>query len=115
MENPFVDVKHDSFEKAILWMYYEGIAAGKDATHFNPEDICTRKQIATFLWRAEGKPERSAHRTFPDVKDDQFKAPIYWALSERITKGYPDGTFRPDNPCTRGQIVTFLYRAMYLR
>ena len=113
MENPFTDVKADRFEKAILWAYYEGITTGTgDGTTFSPEATCTRKQIVTFLWRYHGKPApESSEITFTDVKNDRFAAAILWAAEQGITTGTGDGsTFSPEAPCTRKQIVTFLYR-----
>jgi len=114
MENPFTDVKHDRFEKAILWAYYEGITTGTgDGTTFSPEDTCTRKQIVTFLWRAAGQPEpESMENPFTDVKHDRFEKAILWAYYEGITTGTGDGTtFSPEATCTRKQIATFLYRS----
>ena len=113
MVNPFVDVKADRFEKAILWAYYEGITSGTgDGSTFSPENTCTRKQIVTFLWRYHGCPEpQSMNNPFVDVKSDRFEKAILWAYYEGITSGTGDGsTFSPENSCTRKQIVTFLYR-----
>ena len=114
MVNPFTDVKSDRFEKAILWAYYEGITTGTTATTFSGEDTCTRKQIVTFLWRFRGQPEpQNMDNPFVDVKADRFQKAILWAYYEGITTGTGDGTtFSPENPCTRKQIVTFLYRDM---
>ena len=113
MENPFTDVKHDRFEKAILWAYYEGITKGTSATEFSPEKPCTRKQIVTFLWRWAGQPNPASDKNpFTDVKNDQFRNAILWAYYEGITTGKTATTFLPEDVCIRGQIVTFLYRAM---
>ena len=115
MDNPFEDVKRgDQFEKAILWAYYSGITKGTDDTHFSPENPCTRKQIVMFLWRFHNKPEpESMENPFSDVKrGDQFEKAILWALGEGITTGKTKTTFEPESPCTRGQIVTFLYRSV---
>ena len=113
MVNPFTDVKHDSFEKAILWAYYAGITSGTgDGTNFSPENPCTRKQIVTFLWRYNGKPDpASMDNPFTDVKHDSFEKAILWAYGEGITTGKSATTFLPEGTCTRCQIVTFLYRA----
>ena len=37
---------------------------------------------------------------------------VLWAVEKGITNGMTATTFVPGNPCTRGQVVTFLYRAM---
>ena len=49
---------------------------------------------------------------FTDVqnKDDYFYTPVYWAVEKGITAGTTETTFSPKNPCTRAQIVTFLWR-----
>ena len=120
-ENPFVDVSATGstapYYKAILWAYENGITTGFDATHFKPSNPCTRGQVVTFLWRAEGKPapENTAN-PFSDVSAEGRTAPYYdaiiWAADYGVTGGYEDGTFRPNNTCTRAHIVTFLYRCM---
>ena len=111
--NPFVDVAGtDYFYDPVLWAYSQGITAGQDATHFNPTGFCTRAQAVTFLWRAAGEPEPlSTASIFPDVQEGTYyyKA-VLWAVEQGITNGFPDGTFCPDQTCTRGQIVTFLWR-----
>ena len=112
LDNPFTDVKHDRFEKAILWAAENGITNGYSDGTFRPEDLCTRKQIVTFLWRNAGSPEPvSMDNPFPDVKHDQFEKAILWAAENHITTGFKDGSFGPEKMCTRGQIVSFLYRA----
>ena len=113
-ENPFVDIAEDMFcYDAVLWAYENKITTGKDETHFNPSGDCTRAQVVTFLWRAAGEPEpKDAKVSFPDVAEGKYytKA-VAWAVENGITAGYKDGTFGPDDTCTRGQIVTFLWRA----
>ena len=110
---PFTDVKADRFADAILWAVDNGITSGTgDGTTFSPEAPCTRKQIVTFLWRAAGCPEpKNSKNPFTDVKSDRFEQAILWAYYEGITSGTTATTFSPENPCTRKQIVTFLYRS----
>ena len=117
-ENPFVDVASTSpYYKAILWAYENGITTGIDDTHFKPSNPCTRGQVVTFLWRADGTPApQSDENPFKDVSKTGKTAPFYeailWAAENSITTGYSDNTFRPAATCTRGQIVTFIYRDM---
>ena len=110
--NPFSDVKtSDYFYKPVLWAYYNGITTGRTATKFDPNASCTRGQAVTFLWRAAGSPSATASSSFSDVKGDEFFAPaVAWAVSQGITVGTTSTTFSPYRTCTRGQIVTFLYR-----
>lgn len=51
---------------------------------------------------------------FTDVKDPSkyYYTPVLWAYSNNITSGMTATTFGPDGTCTRGQVVTFLWRAM---
>jgi len=111
---PFTDVGSKAFyRKAVLWAVEQGITSGTSATTFGPNETCTRGQIATFLWRAKGKPTpKSSNMPFVDVsaKNFAYKA-VLWAVENKITSGTSKTTFAPSDPCTRGQIVTFLYRA----
>ena len=112
-DNPFTDVKPGAYYyDAVLWAVEQNITNGVSATAFGPDRGCTRGQVVTFLWRAEGKPEPSkTDNPFDDVKPDAYyyKA-VLWAVEKGITKGTSANKFSPDNTCTRGQIVTFLYR-----
>lgn len=50
--------------------------------------------------------------SFADVSSDAWYAdPVTWAVGQGITNGTSETTFSPDDTCTRGQIITFLYRA----
>ena len=113
--NPFDDVNpSDYYYKAVLWAVENGVTAGTSAGKFSPEASCTRGQVVTFMWRAMGKeiPETDQN-PFGDVKDtDYFYQPVLWAVENGITAGTGAGKFAPDDSCTRGQVVTFLYRAM---
>ena len=113
-ESPFVDVKDTSqyYYKAVLWAVENGITTGTDATHFSPNKGCTRAQVVTFQWRANGKPAPgTSTNPFTDVKADQYYYDaVLWAVGKGVTTGTTATTFSPDKTCTRGQIVTFLYR-----
>lgn len=111
---PFADVPSDAYYyDAVRWAVSEGITTGTDATHFSPDDVCTRAQVVTFLWRFFDEPNVSTARRFADVSEDAyyFRA-VSWALRKYITNGTSYDTFSPDQPCTRAQVVTFLNRAM---
>ncbi|MBR3991313.1 MAG: S-layer homology domain-containing protein, partial [Clostridia bacterium] len=113
VRNPFKDVaKKDYFYKAVLWAVEKGITKGTDAAHFSPNDTCTRGQIVTFLYRWKGEPKpKSTVSTFRDVKSkDYFYNAVLWAVENEITNGMDATHFAPNATCTRGQIVTFLYR-----
>ncbi len=110
--NPFTDVKPDAYYyKAVLWAVEKGITSGTSATTFSPNQSCTRGQIVTFLYKAAGSPSVSGSNPFKDVKSgDYFYSPVLWAVKNGITSGTSATTFSPSQSCTRGQIVTFLYK-----
>ena len=113
-DNPFVDVKeNDFYYNAVLWAVENGITNGADATHFNPNGVCNRAQVVTFLYRAFGNPAVVAtENPFTDVPAGAFyAAPVLWAVENGITNGLSATEFGPNTNCNRAQIVTFLYRA----
>ncbi len=109
---PFADVKTDAYYyKAVLWAVEKGITVGTSATTFSPDTTVDRSQTVTLLWRAAGKPAQMAENPFGDVKSGTYyESAVLWAVSEKITEGTTATTFSPADGCTRGQIVTFLYR-----
>ena len=113
VKNPFPDVKEGAFYyEPVLWAVSHGITSGVSETRFAPNDSCTRAQVVTFLWRAAGEPEpTTTDNPFTDVKPSAYyyKA-VLWAVENGITTGMSSTTFGPNNSCTRGQVVTFLYR-----
>lgn len=114
-ENPFSDVEEGKwYYDAVLWAVEEGITEGyEDTDLFGTGDTCTRGQIATFLYRCAKEPVLSStENPFTDLNENAFYyTAVLWAVENGITNGYADTTeFGPMNECTRGQIVTFLYR-----
>lgn len=109
----FDDVKSGAFySDAVQWAVENGITNGTGKNTFSPNDVCLRYQIVMFLWRAAGQPEAKAAVSFADVKPgDIFYEAVQWAVERGITKGTSSTSFSPFAPCTRGQIVTFLYRS----
>ena len=113
VENPFEDVSSDAYYyDAVLWAVKAGITSGTSATTFSPDNPCTRAQMATFLWRAAGSPDPvSKTCIFADVPADAYYATaVQWAYEQGITSGTSATTYSPDEPCTRGQMATFLWR-----
>ena len=109
---PFVDVPADSYYyDAVLWAMELGITKGTSDTAFSPNATCSRAQIVTFLWRANGSPAVGGSVTFSDVAADAYYVTaVIWAEKNGITGGIGGGLFGSNNHCTRAQIVTFLYR-----
>lgn len=114
--NPFKDVNavtHSSYYKAILWASQKGIAAGTSTTTFSPDQVCTRAQIVTFLYRYAGKPSGYYSNPFKDVgatNEASYYNAILWASGKGITTGSSPTTFSPYASCNRAEAVTFLYR-----
>ena len=114
--NPFRDVNavtHSSYYKAILWASQKGITSGTSATAFSPDQVCTRAQIVTFLYRYAGQPSGYYSNPFKDVSatnEASYYNAILWAVGKGITTGTSATTFSPYASCNRAEAVTFLYR-----
>ena len=114
----FDDVKDSKqyYYDAVYWAYNHTpqITNGTSAKLFSPKTGCTRAQVVTFLWRAMGEPAPvSQANPFKDVKAGQYYSDaVLWAVEQGITNGTSADRFSPDSVCTRGQIVTFLWRAL---
>ncbi len=120
-ENQYEDVTDDTayYYKAVQWaaemdMEFSGI--------FRPGEPCDRGSAVYFIWKAGGSPKAEAKASFTDLPEapkdggqyywNDFLDAVNWALEQGVTKGTGDGsTFSSGSPCTRGQIVTFLFRA----
>lgn len=98
---------------AIQWAVEAGVTTGTNAsgTLFSPDMTVTRAQAVTFLYRAMGSPSVAGSAGFSDVDpDDWFADAAIWAVKQGITNGTGNNTFTPDRECSRGEILTFLYR-----
>ena len=121
-KSPFKDVPTShTFYKAILWAYQKGITKGYSDGTFGVNRNVSRGESMMFLWRLKGKqePTPASVSPFKDVpKTHTFYKAILWGYQKHITTGYTSGekkgTFGINENCTRGQIVTFLYRARNL-
>lgn len=112
--SPFTDVQNpnDYYYKAVLWAVENKITTGTSPTKFSPNQTVTRGQFVTFLYRISKEPYASNVYQFNDVKDQNafYYKPVCWAYRNDITTGTSSNTFSPNAPCTRGQVVTFIYR-----
>ena len=110
----FADVPANAyFADAVKWAVDKDVTNGLTDTMFGPYESCTRTQIVTFLWRAAGSPEPKTASSFTDVPASAYYAKaVAWAIENGITNGMTETTFAPNATCTRGQSVTFLYRAL---
>ena len=112
--NPFTDVTPGSYYyDAVQWAVAQGITVGTSANTFSPDVTCTRGQAVTFLYRYEKSPVVSGGNAFTDVPSNAYYTnAVQWAVNNGVTSGTSATTFSPNATCTRGQIVTFLYRDM---
>ena len=120
--NPYDDTVGGYYETAAAWAFYNDYESGDAAAGgrrlFNGQTPCTRATAVTYLWRLSGRPTVSLNkaRVFQDMSayasEESLSVlqAVAWAVQNGITNGTSPTTFRPEATCTRGQIVTFLYR-----
>lgn len=95
------------YYKAALWAMEQGMIGSE----FGANDPCTRAMAVTYIWKQAGSPE-APDVSFTDVPAGaDYAQAVAWALEKGVTGGTGSNQFSPNNTCTRGQIVTFLYRA----
>ncbi len=106
----FADVKDGAwYAKAVAWAVENGITNGTDLG-FEPDRVCTRAEIVTFLHRVNNEPAPTAATSFTDLTQDWYKDAVAWAVENGITKGVGGNRFAPNDTCTRGQAAAFMYR-----
>ena len=112
VELPFTDVSESSwYYEAVKFMYEQGLMAGTGETTFSPNTATTRGMIAAILYRLEGNPETDASMSFTDIDPGEYYSEaIAWAAEQGIVAGYSETLFGPDDPVTREQLVSMLYR-----
>lgn len=110
LANPFTNLSgNEYYAKAAVWAYSMGMVSG---TAFDANKACTRAMTVEYLWKQAGSPSTAASGKFTDVSSSAaYATAVAWAVNNGITAGTSNTTFSPDSICTRGQIMTFLYRA----
>lgn len=108
---PFTDVKTaDWYYDAVQYVYEKGMMTGTGAATFSPNSTTSRGMIVTILHRLEGTPS-AVGAAFTDVPAGQwYTDAVAWASANEIVDGYGNGKFGPDDPITREQMATILYR-----
>lgn len=114
--NPFDDVSESAwYYENVRYANVNGLMNGVSATAFDPNGTTTRGMIVTILWRLEGEPAAGAHG-FSDVAEGKWYASaVAWAAESKVVEGLGDGLFAPDDPITREQLATMLYRYAELK
>ncbi len=110
----FGDVpQYEYYAQAVSWAASVGVTTGTGNWSFSPSAPCTRGQMATFLYRYSKSPQVSGDMPFADVADSSYYSDaVLWAYKNGVTTGITANMYHPDDTCTRGQMVTFLYRMM---
>ena len=108
----FPDVQDSGkwYYNSVYWAAGKGVTSGYGDGNFRPEEKLTRAQTVAFLYKMAGSPAvEETEISFSDVKDtDWFAGAVKWAVANKITSGYGEGTFSPNAHCTRAMIVTFI-------
>lgn len=109
---PFTDIADNAwYADAVRYVYEHGLMAGTSATTFAPDVTTSRAMIATILWRMAGSPVVNYAMNYTDVAQGQWcSEAIRWATSEGIVGGYGNGLFGTNDPITREQLATMLWR-----
>lgn len=110
-QNPFADVKEtDYYYDAAVWASQKGMVSG---IAFKGETPCTRSSTVMYLWQNAGAPQTKTSDKFSDVSATaEYAEAVAWAVNNNVTSGTSATAFSPDMTCTRGQIVTFLFRTI---
>ena len=109
---PFTDVGADAwYRDDVQYVYDKGLMTGTTADRFAPNGSMTRAMLVTVLWRQAGSPVVNYAMDFSDVAEGAWYAEaVRWAAAEGVVGGYGDGRFGPDDPITREQLATILFR-----
>lgn len=108
----FVDVDtsrwyHEGLDYVVEYEIMNGITENR----FAPNENITRGMVMTILYRMASSPEVTGGSPYTDVAENRyFSQAVAWAAEQGIATGYPDGTFRPNQPVTRQELVTFYWR-----
>ncbi len=110
-ENPFTDVSaSDYYYDAAIWAYNKDMVSGDE---FAGDTPCTRASTVEYLWKNADAPDLEYQGSFDDVDESaEYATAVEWAVFNKVTSGVSDTEFAPDTICSRGQIATFLYRAI---
>lgn len=111
---PFKDIKATDYE--ITYLHSKGLITGTSSTTFSPLDIVTREQAAAIIGRALNLNGTERKTAFPDVSSTSYASGYIDAAHKAgIISGYPDGTFKPKQTMTRGEMAYLLSRAFNLK
>ena len=111
---PFVDDDGSPYEPSIIKIADAGITSGCSTDLYCPYALVSRAQMATFLVRAFGIPASSSD-AFSDDGGSGHHASINALAAAGVTNGCQPGRFCPSSTVTRGELATFIMRALNLQ
>ncbi len=120
-EATFDDVGTDHWAyRYVEYAVGHGVVEGYDPTHYRPEVVVDRGQMAVFVARSQGWVEigddmAAAPQLFSDVPAGFWSGTAVKACVDNgVVHGYDDGTYRPDEQVTRDQMAVYIARAFGL-
>ncbi len=105
---------YPSYEKAISALNEKGIISGYPDGTFKPSNTVKRSEVAKILVTAFDLKKNASIEVPEDVKDSWAKDYVEIAMSNEVIKGYDDGTFKPENPVTYGELAALVSRLLKL-
>ncbi|MDW3217052.1 MAG: S-layer homology domain-containing protein [Acidimicrobiales bacterium] len=109
-EHPFTDITADWQQIPVAWMTAREVTEGTSPSTFDPDGHATRAMVVTFLFRVARTRVDGSTNPFSDVVKNWQLAPVEWAWQNDITTGRTATLFAPDEPVTRGELLTFAWR-----
>jgi hypothetical protein len=111
-KSPFADIKTGNwFYEDVKFAVNNGLFKGTTETAFGPNQPMTRAMLVTVLYRLEGSPSALDTNNFTDVKDGEwYTKAVLWANANNIVSGYGNGLSGTNDPVTREQMASILYR-----
>ena len=104
----------DWYAEAAAYCRDNGLMSGTGGSTFSPDTPMTRGMLVTVLYRLAGSPSLENENLgypFADVPGDSWYADgVYWARLNGVVSGYSDSAFGPNDPLTREQLATILWR-----
>ena len=113
--DPFTDISTSGYYKYIVEAANAGIIEGYSDGTYRPNNVVTRAQFITMLYRAAGSPDvKNTVLKFDDAGtiSAPYVTAVAWGVENKVISGYVDNTFRPDQNISRAQMATFMYRYM---
>ncbi|MBD2019740.1 DUF1565 domain-containing protein [Leptolyngbya sp. FACHB-36] len=105
----FQDVQGHWAQAYIEALAQQGIISGFPGGTFRPSDPVTRVQFAAIINKAFAPPPKQAALSFKDISTNFWGyQPILTAVQGGFMRGYPEGTFRPDQRIPRVQVLVAL-------